>query len=233
MPFYDSFLLARPTALGTFLADQESRNCLKAIIKQKRNVRSFLEIGPGRGAFAASCLAYSFDYTCADISVSLLRDLSQIEKKVRILAPVLPFRTESFDVTYAANLLEHMIDFRAALLFIEEMRRVVRPGGLVCHRVPNAMAWGFHFWNGDYTHSFFTTPRTVAQLYLDASLKIKAVYPVSGFVVGPFARPLSLFGKMIPSWIVDHGADPASKFAKSLYSAKTSFLLGLIIIGQK
>jgi SAM-dependent methyltransferase len=147
--------------------------------------------------------------------------------------PPLPVSSGLFDIAFASNVLEHMLDFRAASTFVEEMARVVKPGGLICHRVPNVMAWGMHFWNGDYTHSFATTPRNVSQLYLDLGLKVEAWYPVTGPLVGRGARALSLIGKLIPSWVVDHGAKPVSRFSKSIYSLKTTFLQGFLIIGRK
>lgn len=233
MPFYDNFSMQGPTSLGAFIADREARNCLTTILKLFKEANSLLEIGPGRGAFARSCLNINLNYTCIDISMPLLRDLSLADKKVQALVPPLPFRSESFDIAYASNLLEHMLDFRTALFLLEEMRRVVRRGGLICHRVPNGMAWGMHFWNGDYTHSFFTTPRTVSQVYLDAGLRIEAVHPVSGFVVGPIGQLVSVIGHLIPTWIVGHGANPTSRLSKVVYSAKTTFLLGFLIIGRK
>ena len=232
MPFYENFSASQPTGAGTWLADREALNALSAIQKVKPDMRSVLEIGPGRGPFMRACDTKSLDYTCVDISWTLLKGLPE-RKRINALVPPLPVSSGLFDIAFASNVLEHMLDFRAASSFVEEMARVVRPGGLVCHRVPNVMAWGMHFWNGDYTHSFATTPRNVSQLYLDLGLKVEAWHPVTGPLVGRGARVLSLLGKLIPSWVVDHGADPTSRFAKSIYSLKTTFLLGFLIIGRK
>ena len=232
MPFYENFSASQPTGAGTWLADREALNALSAIQKVKPDMRSVLEIGPGRGPFMRACDTKSLDYTCVDISWTLLKGLPD-RKRINALVPPLPVSSGWFDIAFASNVLEHMLDFRAASSFVEEMARVVKPGGLICHRVPNVMAWGMHFWNGDYTHSFATTPRNVSQLYLDLGLKVEAWHPVTGPLVGRGARVLSLLGKLIPSWVVDHGADPTSRFAKSIYSLKTTFLLGFLIIGRK
>jgi ubiquinone/menaquinone biosynthesis C-methylase UbiE len=232
MPFYENFSTKQPTSLGASIANREANNVLKAIIKYKKKVRSVLELGPGRGPFAAACQTHHLDYACADISWGLLQGLSSVEKRVQTMVPGLPFASQSFDLSFASNLLEHMLDFNHALLFIEEMKRVTCVGGLICHRVPNAMAWGMHFWNGDYTHSFFTTPRTVSQVYLDAGLEILTIVPVSGFVVGPLARLTSILGYLTPSWMFDHGASRSS-FVQKLYSFKTTFYLGFLIVGRK
>lgn len=47
----------------------------------------------------------------------------------------LPFADHSFDAIVCSEVLEHIPDYRAAL---EEIRRVLRPGGLLCVSVPRA-----------------------------------------------------------------------------------------------
>jgi SAM-dependent methyltransferase len=232
MPFYENFSVTQPTGPGLWLADREAANALRAILKVSPQAAAVMEIGPGRGPFMRACDTRSLDYTGVDISWILLKGIAG-HKRVNALVPPLPLASNVFDIAFASNVLEHMLDFRAASAFVEEMTRVVKPGGLVCQRVPNVMAWGMHFWNGDYTHSFATTPRNVSQLYLDLGLKVEAWYPVTGAVVGAGANALSLIGKLIPSWVVAHGADPTSRLAKSIYSLKTTFLLGFLIIGRK
>src|ERR1700690_1308920 len=115
MPFYENFSMKKPTSLGTKLANEEANNVLKKIISCKSNVHSVLELGPGRGPFAIACKAHGLDYSCADISRTSLRNLSETNKKVQTLVPSLPFASESFDLVFASNLLEHMLDFRNAL----------------------------------------------------------------------------------------------------------------------
>lgn len=46
----------------------------------------------------------------------------------------LPFPDASFDVVYTSNVLEHLEDVRRSL---KEMLRVLRPGGVMVHSVPN------------------------------------------------------------------------------------------------
>lgn len=232
MPFYDNFSAQKSTSLGSYLATHESAGLLRTIIQKNAEISSVLELGSGHGHFAMQCIARRLDYTCVDVSQTMLKKLNA-DKKILARVPILPFTDDVFDLTFAANLLEHMPDFNSALLLVEEMCRVTRAGGLVCHRVPNAMAWGLHFWNGDYTHSFFTTPRTVHQLYIDAGLKVESVVPVAGHTVGPLAWLMATIGKIIPSWLVGHGANPTQRLSKIIYSTKTSFLLGFLVIGKK
>lgn len=235
MSFYDNFSVQQPSGLGASISRTEARKCLARILGHKEEAKTILEVGPGRGDFAGACSQQEgLEYSCVDINERLLQELDTLGgRKVRSMVPGLPFANDSFDVTYASNVLEHMVDFPAANQFLIEMKRVTAPGGLVCHRAPDAMAWGMQFWNGDYTHSFVTTKRRVAQLYLDTGLQIEEVVTVAGSVLGWPARGVSLIGKLIPGWIVDHGANPTSRISKLVYSAKTTFLRGFLIIGRK
>jgi SAM-dependent methyltransferase len=233
MPFYDNWGAIETTSVGRLIEKSTSENLLKHILDHAE-VNSLLELGPGRGDFSQACIRHELDYYSADINSQLLKNNKTTENKsVQAYIPPLPFSTNSFDVTFASNFLEHMVDFQAASLLIEEMVRVTKPKGLICHRVPDAMAWGMHFWNGDYTHSFVTTRRRVSQLFIDNQLSIIGLYLVSGPFIGKIAKPVSLLGKLIPSWIVGHGADPKNTFSKRIYSLKTNFLAGFLIIGRK
>jgi len=233
MPFYDNFSAIKPTGVGSQIARTIAINQMNLILKYYSKVQDVLELGPGRGPFAEQCQQQRLTYTCVDISARLLNDLDHLPRRVQALVPPLPFASDQFDVSFAANFLEHMLDFRHAYDLMDEMKRVIRPGGVVCHCIPNFMDWGLQFWNGDYTHSFPTTPRRAAQLYLDLGLRDIAIYPFSGPWVGPLAHFGNLIGKLIPTWFITHGAMPTSKLAKALYSAKTTFLASFMIIGRK
>jgi len=233
MPFYDNFSNMQPTGAGSLMARRIASNQISLVLKHHIKVRDVLELGPGRGPFAQQCQQHQLNYTCADVSERLLIDLGPLLRRVQALVPPLPFASEQFDVSFAANFLEHMLDFRHAYDLMDEMKRVVRPGGLVCHCVPNVMDWGLQFWNGDYTHSFPTTPRRIAQLYLDLSLRDIAIYHLSRPWMGTLAHLGNLIGKFIPVWFIGYGIMQTSKFKKALYSAKTTFLASFMIVGRK
>jgi SAM-dependent methyltransferase len=231
MPFYDSFALAKPSAIGEWM-DKAFSNAALSLLEEHVMPSSVLEIGPGRGLFADVCQKKDIAYTCLDISSTLLQKIN-VKNRVNALAQFLPFSENSFDAVFAANVLEHMQGFREAVQFIENMKRVVRPNGVVAVRVPNVMAWKMHFWNGDYTHGFPTTPRNVSQIFFDLDLDIVDLRAVSGPVIGRNAYLLSLFSSIIPSGLFNHGARLHNSFDKRVYSLKTSLLLGFIIVGKK
>lgn len=202
------------------------------ILKHQPLSTKILEVGPGRGEFQQQCLAQGMEYVGIDVNLGLLSGLREGTKSLLSRVPPLPLAEGHFDVSFAANLLEHMVDYPQALTLLREMNRVTRSGGLVVQRVPDALAWGMHFWNGDYSHSFVTTKRRMAQIYRDAGLKVVSLQAVSGPWIGTGAGLLSMLGRLIPGWLVDQGADPDSLWSKRIYSAKTTFLKGIIIVGR-
>jgi len=73
----------------------------------------------------------------------------------------LPFKDNNFDRIEADNLMEHMGDEFLGLM--NECYRVMKPGGVLWIKVPNARDW-FDGAAGDPTHKRFFTPRTFGYL---------------------------------------------------------------------
>lgn len=99
-----------------------------------------LEVGCGAGwmwAEASARLPHDLDLTLTDLSPGMVAEavervgsLGRYHRTVGRVADVqsLPFRASSFDVVVANYVLHHVPDTHAA---VEEMARVVRPGGVV------------------------------------------------------------------------------------------------------
>lgn len=124
-----------------------------------------LEIGPGHGHFAEECLKKGFQYYAVEGSSVLGDALERMGVKV-INGHVPPFPVEEsqFDLFFAGMVIEHMPDHVAVTKFIEEIYRVLRPGGRACLLFPDAYACGRVFWEMDYSHGYFATPRRIEQL---------------------------------------------------------------------
>jgi SAM-dependent methyltransferase len=86
----------------------------------------------------------------------------------------------SCDVAYSAFVVEHLADGTDAFRYIAEMKRAVRPGGLVVIVVPDAASLGLEFWNLDYTHRYPTQERNVTQILLENELAIRRVFRYRG-----------------------------------------------------
>lgn len=100
-----------------------------------------LDVGSGTGWFSQRAVTMGSRVVSLDIGVRLL-------KKVREKCPAnvvagdaccLPFSSSTFDVVISSECIEHTIDPKRAL---EEMCRVLRPGGTLVVTVPNRL-WRF------------------------------------------------------------------------------------------
>ncbi|MDW8146139.1 MAG: class I SAM-dependent methyltransferase [Roseiflexaceae bacterium] len=147
----------------------QTRCVLDRLMRALPSASSLLEIGPGRGAFADACRQKHLQYCALDINARLLRGLSRRgHRGVLARATHMPCASETFDIVFASHVVEHSPGYSEALTFLEEMRRVVKCGGLVVIIAPDYLALREDFWNCDYSHSFVTTRRRLRQMYHDA-----------------------------------------------------------------
>jgi SAM-dependent methyltransferase len=97
-----------------------------------------LEIGGGDGFLASLVAAHCRSFVTTDSYRPRLADGpdGQVPEVWRLVcdATVLPFADGSFDFIFSSSLLEHVRDRGAAY---REMRRCLRPGGLMLHIMPS------------------------------------------------------------------------------------------------
>lgn len=108
------------------------------------------------------------DYTGIDGSPDAVRAAAQKGRTV-LLGDVdqpLPFEDASFDAVIAKDLLEHVAD---PVAVVKEIRRVLRPGGLVFASSPDAQRW---VWD-DYTHRRPFTRKAYRLLFSDQGFTVR------------------------------------------------------------
>jgi SAM-dependent methyltransferase len=97
-----------------------------------------LELGCDRGGDTAWLLAEGFDVIGTDISERALRKCAAAAPAARLLChdlrTPLPFRDSSFGVVIASLCL-HYFDWRTTVAAVDEVRRCLRPGGLLLCRL--------------------------------------------------------------------------------------------------
>ena len=142
-----------------------------------------LEIGSGRGYFAAECQKRGdIEYFGIEPEETLYNSLKERGYNVdQRFVPPLSFDQGFFDVVCHFHVLEHMENPRQAFQFIQECSRVLKNNGLLIFRCPNALSWGMDFWDVDYTRSFPTTPTRVKQLLFDCELEVTYFKEISFF----------------------------------------------------
>jgi 2-polyprenyl-3-methyl-5-hydroxy-6-metoxy-1,4-benzoquinol methylase len=99
--------------------------------------------GPGRTALDVGCREGVQTRWLAERGYAV----TSIDKEPRFAGGIavdlndgVPFASASFDLVWCSEVLEHLADPRAALA---ELRRVLRPGGVLLLTTPNSYAWLF------------------------------------------------------------------------------------------
>ena len=98
--------------------------------------RRLLDLGCGKGRFAAHLVAHRAEVVGIDLAAAMLAEAHGIDR-VRASARRLPFADAAFDAVFAVEVLEHVGDVRPV---IREARRVLRPGGTLAIIDKNALA---------------------------------------------------------------------------------------------
>jgi malonyl-CoA O-methyltransferase len=100
-----------------------------------------LDVGCGKGRYARVLLEHypAARVTGLDISEQMLRCVPGGIGKVSGIMTELPFAAGAFDGVYATESLEHAVDIERA---VDEMCRVLRPGGKLAIIDKNAEHWG-------------------------------------------------------------------------------------------
>ena len=120
-----------------FTRDDPKTTLLADIVRARHGAapRRLLVVGCGTGVEAAA-LAQRLDarVTGIDIAAAFDQDAGKVVELIYGDATRMVFDDASFDCVYCYHVLEHIPDFRAALV---EMRRVLKPGGSYMIGTPN------------------------------------------------------------------------------------------------
>lgn len=83
---------------------------------------------------------------------------------------------ETVDVVFASNFFEHLPSVAALLETLREVRRVLRPGGLLLVLQPNIAAVGGRYWDF-LDHRIPLTERTLVEAFGVTGLEVREVRP--------------------------------------------------------
>ncbi len=190
--FYDAYWLSK--------GDRVDRDRLGLLAVHVHAGERVLQVDGGPGWLAEMMQARGASVVMTDLSavaVERARARGVEARQWEIDAGPLPFDSGAFDVVVSDSQLEHRFDPDTAL---DEMVRVLRPGGRLILLLPNTAHWRVRWWllrgrfpylpntPTDWLHlRFFTVSDTKAQLaarglrveHLDgsASLWVRGLYP--------------------------------------------------------
>jgi SAM-dependent methyltransferase len=232
MRFFGHFSSGQATAVGDWLTRKTIEQQFHFVMANVPDNQSMeiLEIGPGRGDFAARFIQAGFrnyDILEPDDTLRQLCQRLPLRHVYAEVMPPLPAPSASYDLVIMCDVFEHMNDTAMALAVLKEIHRVLRPGGRFFVLCPDYNHWEADFFNCDFSHSNPTTVRRMNQMLYNLDLTPRAaIYHytfftgISGWVVGSlvkfFTTPFS-------------GASIGSRF----YSLRLCFLRRFLMIAEK
>jgi SAM-dependent methyltransferase len=132
-----------PVASGTPRSLRQARMLAAALGPATGTPRTVLDIGCGDGTAAATAAPLLTGHRIVGVDWShdaLKRARAHLSYAIRgeLTGGGLPFRTACADAVLFSEVIEHLVDPDAAL---DEIRRVLRPGGHLMLSTPNLAAW--------------------------------------------------------------------------------------------
>jgi SAM-dependent methyltransferase len=228
--FYDHFAHASRTKLGGWIKWQtKQRELALFVAMMPKRGAAILEIGPGKGEFSELLRQAGYtNYRTVEPNAAMREELRARGFMVSdYQIPILQEPDASADAILLVDVFEHLDGPVAADQFMQEARRVLRNGGVLCLACPDYLHWGSDFFNCDYTHNNVTTVRRAQQhLYGSGFIERGHLY-FSGHLTGWPATWLSLLARLSLSFARSNGMDMKA------YKLKLTFLRRFWIVGQK
>jgi SAM-dependent methyltransferase len=140
-----------------------------------------IEVGCGDASFTRDLAQYSTNVTAIDISASQIAENSRTFPRIKFVqhdvAEQFPFPDDSFEVIWCSEVLEHLFN---PVFAVEEMHRILRPGGRLLVTVPYhgrfkdvliaLFKWEEHF-SPTNPHIRFYTRETLGRMVANAGFK--------------------------------------------------------------
>jgi SAM-dependent methyltransferase len=121
-----------------------------------------------------------------------------------------------------------MIDYEKAYNLIQEIHRILKPGGTVVFVAPDFRSFKLDFWEADYTHGFIVTAYRLTMMLQDA-----------GFSV-PLKKRLYANLDFFPGWFIDRAVNCICEILRVIFpfnykiiKAQMMFHGNILIIGRK
>ena len=112
------------------------------------SLKMLVELGPGRGEFLHAFAQCGLNVLGVDNSLHSERPFPESIMVADIEGKPIPVATDSVDVVFSKSVIEHIYNTD---LFLSEIYRALRPGGLMIVMTPDWKAQFRHFYD-DYTH---------------------------------------------------------------------------------
>jgi len=176
MTFFDHFAKTDVTALGALIEFKTKENEFNYIAKFLNSGSEILEIGAGQGILANIFSNNNFiHYDIVEPNDIMQNNLIQggcVRHAKNYFIPGLLEEDSSYDLIILTHLFQHLNDCNEAKKCISEVRRVLKPNGLIFLVSPDYNDWKKDFHDCDFTHNYITTLRHVKELFLGEDIEI-------------------------------------------------------------
>jgi len=155
----------------------EYRRILSDVIRLQPNRGRLLDLGCAAGYFLQQAAQAGFEAHGTDLA-TWVEEVAAVRGVPNVHAGVLrdaAFPDAHFDVVHSSQVFEHLPEPRAEL---EEIRRVLRPGGILYINVPNYRCLSIVLGRDDFElntppeHVSYFTPRTLARLVSTTGFRV-------------------------------------------------------------
>ena len=121
------------------MAKNKRNYLLEGILKLFENEKrgTVADLGCGDGDYSAALSKMGFKVTACDLDVERFKHKNEIDFKVCDVIGQLPFEKESFDYVILAEVIEHL---RNPYQVMQEINRILRPGGKIILSTPNILS---------------------------------------------------------------------------------------------
>jgi 2-polyprenyl-3-methyl-5-hydroxy-6-metoxy-1,4-benzoquinol methylase len=155
MKFYDAY---NTEYYSERIANKSKKHMMKYMkFLRKGSSLKMLDIGCGEGYYVRDAMEEGINAYGIDISTHALeKALSEVKDRITFGSITeIPFGNEEFDVMTAFDVIEH-IQPKDTSNMIEEIRRVLKPNGIIIITTPNS---NFGSWVFDLTHINVRPPK--------------------------------------------------------------------------
>lgn len=144
MYFYESFADDFDSKMNMYDTKKRVEVFYNELLTEDLKGKKLLDAGCGTGWFSKAAYDRGANVTSMDLGEGLLSKVAKKCDSNRVVGSILemPFEDNSFDFVVSSEVIEHVPD---PLKAIDEIHRVLKPGGKVVLSTPNRL-WYFSIW---------------------------------------------------------------------------------------
>lgn len=233
--YYDHFAKHQNTSIGNTVVQKLFAKLSLWALQGLPTPPKVLEIGIGRGLFAAHLYQRSnrqIQYTGIEPNQTLCEKArSEGIHAIPCMVPPFPQECEpsSFDLVVMSHVLEHFRDHVQALEVLQSIHSLLKPGGRFLLFYPDYLDYGADYYDVDYSHSLVLTQNRVENMVLDTSFQIdrqesiRACFHRWGVFTWLISRSIDFVGGLL--YRVTH--------RRVFFKAKITFKLNRVMICSK